>query len=110
MNGVNLGGWLVIEEFLSPDMYKNTTTMKPYRSPRIPGGVNFQECAMFLRKDERHHLTCFRVPEFLSLVVFRRTLSQPANFFCNDCTLGGITALPQHLRRVSSPCPMRKHI
>ncbi len=47
MQGVNLGGWLVIEQFLAPDMYANATTMKPYYSPRIPNGVNLQECAAF---------------------------------------------------------------
>ena len=45
MQGVNLGGWLVIEQFLAPDMYANATTQKPYYSPRIPNGVNLQECA-----------------------------------------------------------------
>jgi hypothetical protein len=52
MQGVNLGGWLVIEEFLAPDMYANATTQKPYHSPRIPNGVNIQECVAFPREKE----------------------------------------------------------
>ena len=44
MNGVSLGGWLVLEVFLAPDMFKNASTVMPYRSPRIPAGYNAQKC------------------------------------------------------------------
>ena len=42
MNGVNLGGWLVLEVFIAPDMFANASTVKPYRSPRMPAGVNHE--------------------------------------------------------------------
>ena len=33
MNGMNLGGWLVIEEFLAPEMYYNATMTVPWVGP-----------------------------------------------------------------------------
>ncbi len=30
MNGMNLGGWLVIEQFLAPEMYKNASKTVPW--------------------------------------------------------------------------------
>jgi len=30
MNGMNLGGWLVIEQFLTPEMYKNASKTVPW--------------------------------------------------------------------------------
>ena len=36
----------MLEMFIAPEMWKNASTVKPYKSPRIPdGGVNFEECA-----------------------------------------------------------------
>ncbi len=40
MNGVSMGGWLVLEDFLAPEMFKNASKVSPYRSPRIPAGYN----------------------------------------------------------------------
>ncbi len=31
MNGVNLGGWLVLESFLSPEMFANASTTTPFK-------------------------------------------------------------------------------
>ena len=45
MNGVSMGGWLVLEDFLAPEMFKNASKMTPYRSPRIPAGYNANKCA-----------------------------------------------------------------
>ena len=44
MNGVSMGGWLVLEDFLAPDMFANASKVMPYRSPRIPAGYNAQKC------------------------------------------------------------------
>jgi hypothetical protein len=39
MNGMNLGGWLVIEQFLAPEMYANASTTVPWGPNPLTFGV-----------------------------------------------------------------------
>jgi len=53
MNGVNLGGWLALESFLSPEMFVNASTSVPYGSNPPSYGVKgeYQLCADAAQQD-----------------------------------------------------------
>jgi aryl-phospho-beta-D-glucosidase BglC (GH1 family) len=63
MNGVNLGGWLVLESFLSPEMFDNTSTTVPFgdNPPGVGVTGEYQLCLDAAQQDEADTTHTFNV-------------------------------------------------
>lgn len=69
LRGVNLGGWLVVEKWMTPSLFAGTTAIDQYSLARSPGGVAKLQAhyeAFITEEDftwlKKHSITAVRVP------------------------------------------------